>query len=176
MHLLPGLALAIAALALLVDVNAASGPPLGPVKGVQRAAPNAFTDQLISRCDVQYHDTILDHFDWVRASDGLQIDAYISALHLLDAALMPHWVELQAEPDGGNFTFRLDMFFMLRRTGSVSSCATSATGRGMAPSSCTWATRPTSRCERGGFSVAHCCCPRYMICQAGCFRIPDLFW
>ena len=54
-----------ALIVLLNQADAASRPPLGPVKAGRNAAPNTFTDQLMDRCDVQYHDTILDHFDWV---------------------------------------------------------------------------------------------------------------
>lgn len=65
MHLQAAIALLLTSLGLLVHADAATGPPLGPVKGVRSAAPNAFTDQLISRCDVHYHDATLDHYNWV---------------------------------------------------------------------------------------------------------------
>ena len=55
-----------ALIVLLNQVDAAFRPPLGPVKAARNAAPSTFTDQLIDRCDVHYHDTILDHFDWVK--------------------------------------------------------------------------------------------------------------
>lgn len=70
MRLRAALVLLLVCIAYLVHDTAAAGPPLGPVKGgpaaIRSAAPNAFTDQLISRCTVHYHDIILDHYNWVR--------------------------------------------------------------------------------------------------------------
>ena len=65
MHRCSALLHMLALIALLNQTVSASGPPLGPVKAGRNAAANTFTDQLINRCDVHYHETILDHFDWV---------------------------------------------------------------------------------------------------------------
>jgi hypothetical protein len=88
MHHCSALMHMLALVAFLNKAAAASGPPLGPVKAGHNAAPNAFTDQLINRCDVHYHDTILDHFDWVSRNVWKQeTTLYAMVVHVLDAPL-----------------------------------------------------------------------------------------
>lgn len=104
LHALSSVLIALAAIS--PAVQAAYRPPLGPVKGVSGAAQNAFTEDLLGRCDVHDHDTVLDHFNWVSwgclACAGAQWPLVRSTVAVDN--LLHVWA--QNEPDGGKYSFR----------------------------------------------------------------------